>query len=404
MRNVRLLFVLMLMVLAPLQSFASDLARLQQQGRVSVTASVDKAKNIALHQQVTLTIEVATDTWFTKGTKIHYFDVDNALIANRSAFAVNTTERRHGKTYAIQQWEVVLYPLATGELVVPSITVHLQVKGDGSDVAGYLVTRPLKIRVNKPSALMNPDNPWMVSPSVKLNQHWSTVSLSIESFSVGDALERTVSLEVQDNSIMLLPELVSKSLGEYQQYVQTIEKKDQANRGEYIALLTQQVTYVFDQPGQFVLPSIEVYQWNPATQSMELRRLQGETVTIKHTFKSFVRTYWLHLGSALAVLCLALISAYHLRRKYNQAKQQQTLPLFWLFVLALHERDDIRLENLICRKLLKKRCYELSTGNNDARYQNLVGRLTRRYSEAYSVTDRLLRREWLVIWILVNRA
>lgn len=404
MRNVSLLFVLMLVVLAPLQSFASDLARLQHQGRVSVTAFVDRAKNVSLHQQVTLTIEVATDTWFTKGTKIHYFDVDNALIANRSAFAVNTTERRQGKTYAIQQWEVVLYPLTTGEILIPSITVQLQVKGDSSDVAGYLVTRPLKFKVNKPSALMNPDNPWMVSPSVKLNQHWSTVSSGGESFSVGDALERTVSLEVQDNSIMLLPDLVNQSPSEYQQYVQTLEKKDKANRGEDIALLKQQVTYVFDQPGQFVIPNIEVYQWNPVTQSMEQHRLEGETITIKHTFKSFVRTYWLHLGSALAVLCLALIAAYHLRRKYNQAKQEQTLPLVWLFVLALHERDDIRLENLVRRKLLKRRCYELPSGNNDACYQNLVGRLTKRYSEADSVTDRLLRREWLVIWILANRA
>lgn len=404
MMNVRLLLVLMLVLLLPMKSIASDLATLQKQGKVSVTAFINKAKSVSLHQQVTLTIEVATDTWFTKGTKIHYFDVDNALIANRSAFAVNTTERRQGKTYAIQQWEVVLYPLATGEILIPSIAVHLQVKGESSDVAGYLVTRPLKFRVNKPSALMNPDNPWMVSPSVKLNQQWSTVSSSGESFSVGDALVRTVSLEVQDNSIMLLPDLVNPSPSEYQQYVQTIEKKDKANRVEYIALLKQQVTYVFDQPGQFVLPNIKVYQWNPATQTMEQHRLEGETVTIKHTFKSFVRTYWLHLGAASAVLCLALIMAYRLRRKYNKAKQEQKLPLFWLFVLALLECDEIRLENLVRRKLLKRRCYELPSGNNDARYQNLVGRLTKRYSKVDSVTDRLLRSEWMVIWFLANRA
>ncbi|SEG06974.1 BatD family protein [Vibrio hangzhouensis] len=405
MNRVRLVLFLILLVIKPQVSLANDMASLQQQGRVSVEAFVSKEKTVSLHQQVTLTIEVATDTWFTKGTKIHHFDVYNALIANRSAFAVNSAQRRHGKTYAVQQWEMTLYPLATGEIIVPSITVQMQVKGDNANIEGYLVTHPVTIKVNKPSAQMNPDNLWLVSPSVNLTQHWSQVSSNSDEMNVGDALQRSVSLDVQDNTIMLIPELLAKSVSDqgYQRYVETTEKRDSANRGDHFASLKQQVTYVFEQPGQFVIPGIEIYQWNPETQTMERHTLSDKTVSIKHTFGSYLRTYWLRLSFGFGALCFVTLMLYRLGQRYQKAKQEQKLPLVWLFLAALWELDQISLENLLLRKLLRRHCYQLSEGSCHPRYQEWVRRITtQRYSHNATGVNTSSRLAWLKIWILAG--
>ncbi|MCJ2377021.1 BatD family protein [Vibrio sp. ZSDZ34] len=405
MTNVSLMFFLILLVTTSVSSFANDMRLLQQQGRVSVNAFVSQDKNVSLHQQVTLTIEVATDTWFTKGTKVHYFDVDDALIANRSTFALNATQRRHGKTYAVQQWEVIVYPLATGEIIVPSITVQMQVKGDNANIEGYLVTRPVKIKVNKPSAQMNPDNLWLVSPSVNLTQHWSQVSSNSDEMKVGDALQRSVSLDVQDNTIMLIPELSTEPVSEqgYQRYVETTEKRDHANRGEYAATWKQRITYVFERPGQFVIPRLELYQWNPETLTMMRHYLSERTVIIEHTFNSYLRAYWLWFCGGLAALCLAIVTCYYSWRRYKKAQKEQRLPLCWQFVLALSAIDEIKLENLLLRKLLKKGCNQLINGSCDRHYQRCVTQLTaHRYSGDTKESCTLCRWQWLIMWIMAS--
>ncbi len=58
---------------------ATTMSELQQKGRVFIKASVTPTDTVSLRQQTTITIEVGTDTWFTKGTRVHRFEVENAL-------------------------------------------------------------------------------------------------------------------------------------------------------------------------------------------------------------------------------------------------------------------------------------------------------------------------------------
>ncbi|NOI26392.1 protein BatD [Vibrio mediterranei] len=387
---------------------ATTMSELQQKGRVFIKASVTPTDTVSLRQQTTITIEVGTDTWFTKGTRVHRFEVENALIANRSRFAINGTQRRYGKTYAIQQWEVTLYPLTTGKLAIPSITVELQVKGDNGDpdVAGYLVTKPVTFEVNKPSAMMVPDKTWLVSSNIFLQQEWSSPS-SKDQFVVGSALQRDVELQVQGSTIMLLPERLSEiqSTTDYQVYFEAINKQDLVNRGEYTAVLQEQYTVVFDTAGKFTLPSIDVYQWNPKTQQLARHELPGKSVFIKHTFRSYLSTYWIELFVLVITICVLGFAGNVSFRRYKMAKERGRLPLLWSFLLALRTKDNVRLENVVYLKIMTLGCSELTQISSDVNFVRIINKINQsRYIMNVSQQAPLSKFDWLTIWYRIERA
>ncbi|MCW8346357.1 BatD family protein [Vibrio sp. ZSDZ65] len=403
----RVLLVWILMAMAA-QCHGNEIANLNESAKVMVSAKLASNQPVALHQQVVVTVEVATDTWFTKGTKVHRFEVENALVATRSAFAVNSTQRRNGKTYAVQQWDIVLYPLATGELLIPSIVVELQVKSEQSNISGYLTTTPIKFEVIKPSAFMNPDNSWLVSPDVTLEQTWQRISsLSDETeLLVGDALIREVSIEALQTSIMFMPDRLIKEGANngYQRYRQQITLSDSENRGLHIARFKRQYTYVFEQPGRYTLPTIELYQWHPDTNQMHVLKLAPKEVVIKHTLVSYVRSYWQWIMTVLIGLVLSLCALITLWKRYQCAKRQQKLPLFWLYLLAVVGMEEVELEVLLFKKRHSQGHYQFMSISADTQYHRLIARIqVKRYASTGGLMVTTLSRfEWLWLWWMVS--
>ena len=146
------LFQLLCLVISLMSHFACSqpnthsqkLASLYDQGNVRLNVWLSHVSSgIAVHEQVTLNIEVMTDTWFTKGTKVHRIEVDNAVVLPMSSFAVNSTERIDGKVYSKQLWEIVLYPLHSGEYQIPPVALEIGVKQGSNNVVGVVMTKAL---------------------------------------------------------------------------------------------------------------------------------------------------------------------------------------------------------------------------------------------------------------------
>ncbi|MDN3617749.1 BatD family protein [Vibrio gallaecicus] len=145
---------LLLLLLVTSNSFSMEISDLSHRGSLQVNAWVDDAhggnsthsnnysRAFSVHEQVTVNIEILSDTWFTKGTHIHRFEVDNAVVLSNQLHSINSTKRLNGKTYSQQIWEVVVYPLQSGEFLIPSITIELEIKTS----AGVAVKMPMKIK------------------------------------------------------------------------------------------------------------------------------------------------------------------------------------------------------------------------------------------------------------------
>ena len=99
-----------MMALVCVSASANTIAQLQQEDKLRIKAWLEPEDNIIARQQVKLQIEVATDKWFSGGTRIGHFEIKDAIVMQREKFAVNSTRTDGDKSWAVQQWTLVVYP------------------------------------------------------------------------------------------------------------------------------------------------------------------------------------------------------------------------------------------------------------------------------------------------------
>ena len=110
----------------------------------------------SVNEQVILYIEVATPRWFTGGTHISNVEIPDVIAKQRNQFATNYTERKGGQTWSRQRWEITLYPQRSGQFVIPSVAVDVQVSAsDGSKISSTLFTPPITFETSVPSSLLS---------------------------------------------------------------------------------------------------------------------------------------------------------------------------------------------------------------------------------------------------------
>ncbi|EMH3443011.1 BatD family protein [Vibrio harveyi] len=304
---------------------AQDIQDLQRSDNVELLAWVGKqgagadtkeAPKFSVNEQVILYIEVATPRWFTGGTRIGSVEIPNVIAKQRNQLATNYTERKGGKTWSRQRWEITLYPQVSGQFVIPPVAVGVQVSApDGSKVAGTLYTQPIKFEASMPSGLLSDESEWFTATKVSVGQKWTT---SNDELKVGDAITRTITINAQDSLSVLLPDLLSNdSTASYQAYPQPNRLDDKQTRGDYQSSRIEESVYVIQQGGEFTLPEHTFQWWNSQSKQLETVVIEGKTFKAKHTFKSFVRAYssWL-IGCAvtLFVLVIAVLSIHRYYR------------------------------------------------------------------------------------------
>lgn len=300
-----LLWILALLILPIAATQAATLQELFQQERVVLRTWLDSDK-VAAKQQVVLNIEVATDTWFLGGSRIGGFEVENSLVLRRQKLATNFTDRRHGKTWSVQQFEVTIYPQISGEFVVPPIAVELTVAGDSREkVSGTVLTQPMRFSASLPSPLITQDTLWVVATDYKLDVQYSTPPG--DALKVGDALELTIRQNADNTTGMLLPQFEVADSPLAKAYPAPSELEDRQNRGHYRTSRTEKITYMVRNGGHMTLPGIEVLWWDPVRQQLEKVPLPGAEWQVKHTPMSWVKAHWHYFvwfGVLLVILWL----------------------------------------------------------------------------------------------------
>ncbi|ULN67163.1 BatD family protein [Vibrio gigantis] len=316
-----LLLSMVLLFSTAFSAFASaaDIFDLQKSGDVELIAWIgEKPKSgdkitpakVSVNEQVILTIEVATPRWLTGGTRIGSIEIPNVIAKQRNQLATNYTERVGGTTWSRQRWEVTLYPMTSGEFVIPTVPVRVQVSApDGSNVGGTLYTQPIKFEASLPSGLLSDESPWFSATDVDVEQQWQR---SNENLKVGDAVTRTVTIKAKDSLSVLLPDVLNnESTQQYQAYPQPNRLDDTQERGDYRSSRVEETVYVIQQGGEFTLPDFSFQWWNSKNQRLESVVVKGEVFEAKHTLRSFIKAYMsLFISAGLALLvCIALVVA-----------------------------------------------------------------------------------------------
>ncbi|MGF1694124.1 BatD family protein [Vibrio lamellibrachiae] len=385
---------------------ASVMSELQEQGKVSIKTWVSgDIESISTHEQVIVNIEVSTDTWFTKGTRIHRIEVDDALVINRSSFAINSTERINGKTYSKQLWEIVLYPLVSGEYRIPPVTVELEVKNGKDKVSGQLTTSPLRFRTHKPMAQMTKSHHWVTATVLEVTDRWEVIrSASNEvteesSVRVGDSLKRVITTTANDTSIMLLPDLLQEPvlmIDSLAFYPQAAKNEEHQVRGERYSKKVETAIYIVKQAGRITLPPIDVYWWNPDTKSNTKVILEEQTWQVTHTFSSWISLYKSIIISSVLLVLLITVSLFKVYRYYKS----RSLPRWVRTLIAIKRNLLPNFESVLYERLLiKYDRYRLIDGNKLAGTSDNeeIKIVHQRYKR--NETEDLSRYQLINIWI-----
>ncbi|MDH5934562.1 BatD family protein [Vibrio splendidus] len=304
---------------SPFVASAADIFDLQKSGDVELIAWVgEKPKSgdkitptkVSVNDQVILNIEVATPRWLTGGTRIGSIEIPNVIAKQRNQLATNYTERVNGTTWSRQRWEVTLYPMTSGEFVIPTVPVRVQVSApDGSNVGGTLYTQSIKFEASLPSGLLDNESPWFSATEVDTEQQWQRSS---ENLKVGDAITRTVTIKAKDSLSVLLPDVLNnESTQQYQAYPQPNRLDDTQDRGNYRSSRIEETVYVIQQGGEFTLPEFSFQWWDSKNQRLETVVIKGNVFEAKHTVQSFIKAYmsvFISVGLAV-VLCGMLFVA-----------------------------------------------------------------------------------------------
>jgi hypothetical protein len=276
--RLRCLLLLILLAVAP-RGLAADptLQDLVAGGHLQLNARLQHPGTLVPGQKLTMVIEIATDRWFSGGTRFSLPEVPGLVILQTEQFAANASERRGDSSWVLQRWTLDVYPQRAGEFTIPPITARLKVNaGEGGEVAGALKSPPLAFTVTLPPALAAVAQ-WVAAPEFSVSQSFDR---SLEGLRVGDAFEREIVFEAGDVMAMMLPTFTEKELPGLAAYPAPPVLDNSNNRGQTRASRRQRISYVVQAEGHYQLPTADFFWWDTGQGELKMLSLPATGITV----------------------------------------------------------------------------------------------------------------------------
>lgn len=293
-------------------TFGTSVKELQASGHLEVASEISPSTGIVPGQRVKLTLEIATDTWFAGGTRIDIPEVPGLVILQTDQFASNASETRNGSSWVIQRWTLDIYPQRAGEFTIGALTLHIKVNtGENSNIEGKVQSPPQQFSVSIPESLEDVEQ-WVAAPEFRVSQSFDH---PLAGLAVGDAFEHEVTFEASDVLAMMLPGYDTQKQTGLAAYPSPPTLENNSNRGQNLARRSVRISYVVEQPGQYLLPARDYYWWNTKSGQLELLSLPETRIDVAGTAPAdqAIQTpfaisprQWLLLAACVALL-IALV-------------------------------------------------------------------------------------------------
>jgi hypothetical protein len=319
---------------------ANALEQFERDGHIKIAVSVHPESGVVPGQKAQLIIEIATDTWFTGGTRISPPEVPGLVILQNEQFASNATEVRNGTTWVTQRWTIDVFPQREGEHTIQPARLRIKTRSDdGKDIEGDLFTPLTKLNAVIPSALIGIEH-WVAAPEFVVDQ---SLDGNPEALQVGDALTRTVTIDATDVMPMMLPEVTSIKPSGMSVYPAPPVLNSSNNRGSQIATRIQTTSYMAEQAGKYSIPAQEFFWWDTTAGKLKIIslpeiKLNVSGDAVKSASGKSVSAKAIGYGAgALIVISVLLFWAYKLLRSMPWGKARAALERLLLWVKALRK-------------------------------------------------------------------
>lgn len=352
----KFLFVLLLQ-LSSLAS-ASTFSELVEQQEVRVNAYLDR-QSAVVAEQVILNIEILSRYPFSEATVIGQVGVKNAIVMKQSPFAINSLKKIAGQQYIHQLWEIPIYAQESGKQIIPPVAVSLAVNKGQESIGGKLFTPQLSYKTYAPSPYMTPSHHWIVANNATLQEQINVIQRAGEgtSLTVGDVVERQVTLKADNSTSMLFPILLKES--EYtnkisSQYMEQGRFIDRNTRQGQIAEHIEKVSLVVEKPGTLLLPEIEVIWWDLDSNSEQRLVLPSYQYQVQHNLASFIKAYWYWIVAITLFIVVLIHWGIKLKQHILALKKANAMPTPYKFFHALFRREWGKAESAAYLRLNKR--------------------------------------------------
>ena len=312
-------------------TFGTSLQELEASGHIQVDSELSPSTDIVPGQRVKLTLEIATDTWFTGGTRIDIPEVPGLVILQTDQFANNASETRNGQSWVIQRWTLDVFPQRAGEFTIGALTLQIQVNaGDNGNIKGEVQSPPRQFSVAIPESLAEAEQ-WVAAPEYRVSQRFDR---SLENLAVGDAFEQEVTFEASDVLAMMLPGYDTRKQSGLAAYPSPPTLENSNNRGQNLASRSVRISYVVEQPGQYLLPARDYYWWDTQRGKLTLLSLPETRIDVAGTVATQQATktpfsisarQWLLIAACAAVLIALVLLARRLLPRLPLSRWQEQL-------------------------------------------------------------------------------
>lgn len=238
-------------------------------------------------QKRVLQVNIYTRYWFKRVPQMPPLKIADVVVIQPKGFGVNFTESHHGVNYNVQTQEYQLFPQRQGVFVIPALAVDFAVQREQRPEEISLETEPLYL-LAKPLAPeqarvlvaenLSLEESYSVEQTHPFDQGQSTGQAAITVL-LGQLVDRQIQLRAESSLAMLIDPFAEGSLVRDEggvaytvinggrRYREVLSVKDDNNRGQTIASRKERWRYVFDTPGEFVIPALSVDWFDIGTQS-----------------------------------------------------------------------------------------------------------------------------------------
>jgi len=267
------LLLLLLCVAAPGLAFAQqvpDPAR-------PILRTILEQETAVPGQSMALTVTVLTPTWFTKPPVFPSFEVPNAMTRLPPRASSPVSERIGGETWSGVTRTYNLYPMISGrfQMAAQPIIITYADPETRKPVTLELWTDEVEFRGVRPTGTENLD-PFIAARELTFVQE---IKGEPENLDAGDAFTRTVKIQLEGTSPMVLPPLIPiTEITGLRAYAKEPVVTETMENGILSGERVESVTYVAEASVQFAAPPIYLSWYNLATNKIETSNVDGFSI------------------------------------------------------------------------------------------------------------------------------
>jgi hypothetical protein len=224
--------------------------------------------------RLTLVVELRTPGTFATAPAFDLPRIPQTILQPPQERPLLDSETVDDVAYTKQRYELNLFVQRAGDLTIPPFTIRFEatLEPGKPPVDQRLTTPPVKLSATLPPGVTS--STVLVTPALRLTEEWQPVP-AVKAVTVGSAFRRTITIESEDQTAMMLPPIRPTKLEGLAAYPTAPRVEDQRERGGLTARRIDSVTYVGEKPGEYELPKLSLAWWNSATEQIEHTELPG---------------------------------------------------------------------------------------------------------------------------------